>query len=288
MSNLQWIAQTTQPITSPFEMAVLAGVVVGIPLSVIEIRRRRLWELPPIPDASSHVNGAILGGILITAVAAYMVVTGVIARLMGLDAALAATPQGMRLFVMAQPGAQIAGATVILGMLALIGAFPAAIQWYKVRLADVASAAGWYLLAIPWVLLTGILVGLLLKVAGQEVPKGHAIFEIWKAEAAGFTPFKTLMFLSATVTAPLVEELVFRGLLQRLLRNLTHQPALAILLTSLAFAAIHQPWTIRPSIFMLSVLLGWAYFRSGSIVLVILIHAIFNGLQFAMFLAAGE
>jgi hypothetical protein len=64
-------------------------------------------------------------------------------------------------------------------------------------------------------------------------------------------------------------------------------PAVAIVLASLAFASIHQPWTLQPPVFVLSLVLGWAYFRSGSIVVPMVAHAVFNATQFGLFAATS-
>jgi membrane protease YdiL (CAAX protease family) len=86
------------------------------------------------------------------------------------------------------------------------------------------------------------------------------------------------------VAAPVVEELVFRALAQRLLNRVTGSPVFSIVLASLAFTATHSPWTTQPPVFVLSLFLGWLYFRSGTILAPMLMHAIFNGVMFTLFL----
>jgi membrane protease YdiL (CAAX protease family) len=127
-------------------------------------------------------------------------------------------------------------------------------------------------------------VEVVVKQMGIKADLEHAIFDAWKSEPAGPTLFKAVAVFSATITAPLAEELVFRGILQRLLQQLLMLPWLAILLTSLAFAAMHQPWTLRPPIFLLSLVLGWAYFRTGNILVPLVAHAVFNAVEFALFM----
>lgn len=106
-------------------------------------------------------------------------------------------------------------------------------------------------------------------------------------ELGGF--WCVLIGFSAVVMAPLAEEVFFRGLLQSMLRHGTGRPWLAVTVTSAAFAAIHYstPQDV-PALFALSVVLGYNYERTGRLVSVIAIHAIFNGITFAMkMLASG-
>ncbi|MGH7213411.1 MAG: lysostaphin resistance A-like protein [Tepidisphaeraceae bacterium] len=60
----------------------------------------------------------------------------------------------------------------------------------------------------------------------------------------------------------------------------------AVVLTSLAFAGVH-PWWMFPPIFVLSVCLGYVYERTGNLWVPIIIHALFNGTQTALFLAGA-
>jgi membrane protease YdiL (CAAX protease family) len=84
--------------------------------------------------------------------------------------------------------------------------------------------------------------------------------------------------LMAVFVAPLVEELLFRGLVQSALRSGLGRPWPAIFLASLMFAAVHQNPEHWPALFVLGVGMGYAYERSGSLLRPIFIHAMFNGL----------
>ena len=90
----------------------------------------------------------------------------------------------------------------------------------------------------------------------------------------------------AVVVVPLAEELFFRGLLQSMFRRYLRSPWLAILATSLLFALVHQPyWHTMGAIFALSVCLGYNYERTGRLYPAMLIHAIFNAVFTALYLA---
>jgi uncharacterized protein len=73
------------------------------------------------------------------------------------------------------------------------------------------------------------------------------------------------------IAAPLVEELLFRGFLQRALTN--YLPAwAAIVISSLPFALVHgQPYAI-PGLMSLSIAFGYLYHRTGSLRHNIILH----------------
>jgi membrane protease YdiL (CAAX protease family) len=79
----------------------------------------------------------------------------------------------------------------------------------------------------------------------------------------------------AVVVAPVMEELVFRGLLLQGLRR--HWSAIpAVLITAMLFALFHaNPWQFMGPLF-LGLLFGWLTIRSGSLWPAILAHALNN------------
>jgi len=94
---------------------------------------------------------------------------------------------------------------------------------------------------------------------------------------------KILIAVSATILAPLQEEVLFRGLLQSMLRKYI-KPWPAILLTSILFAAVHQEPQNIPALFVLSLVLGYNYERTGRLFSSILIHVLFNGTMIVLHL----
>ncbi len=85
------------------------------------------------------------------------------------------------------------------------------------------------------------------------------------------------IWVGAVVIAPVAEELFFRGLLQTFLVGVLGRRGVAILVTSVAFGAVHffQPDAVG-ALAVLAVLIGYSYERTGSLVVPILIHAAFN------------
>jgi membrane protease YdiL (CAAX protease family) len=84
-----------------------------------------------------------------------------------------------------------------------------------------------------------------------------------------------LLVLVVVVGAPIVEELVYRGLLQRSLSNLiTPWPALGF--TALWFAFIHLSWIEIPGLFLAGLVFGACVVVTRRIGTAIVTHAAFN------------
>jgi len=84
-----------------------------------------------------------------------------------------------------------------------------------------------------------------------------------------------LMMFMIVVMAPLLEELLYRGMLYRFLKSRMNN-LLALTLSSLLFAAMHANLLKLVPLFLLGMLLGRAYEKSGSILVPIFMHAFFN------------
>ena len=89
---------------------------------------------------------------------------------------------------------------------------------------------------------------------------------------------RILMIFFAIVIGPVFEEVLFRGMLQSMIRGYLRRPWLAIVITSVIFATHHPPmhW---PGIFILSAGMGYAYEKSGSLFRPIFIHVFFNAMS---------
>ena len=105
---------------------------------------------------------------------------------------------------------------------------------------------------------------------------------------------RILVLLVAVVVAPVLEELLFRGLFQSAMRSLLrdlgyrHAAWLSIAAGSLIFVMSHTDIAHWPALFMLSMGMGYSYEKSGSLLRPIFIHAFFNGINLVtVLLAAG-
>ncbi len=111
--------------------------------------------------------------------------------------------------------------------------------------------------------------------AGQE----EEAIRLFKASAALWP--KSAMILSAVVVAPLVEEFVFRGYLYPVFRRYLGAGA-GVLLNSALFAGVHLHLPSLAPLFVLSVCLTLAYEASGSLLVPIAMHALFNSFNVAL------
>lgn len=125
-------------------------------------------------------------------------------------------------------------------------------------------------------LIRDVTVGVVSYLAPDHEFKPHATIRALYEPGQPLGVFVAL-WAGAAVVAPLAEECFFRGLLQTFLVNVVPQRWVAILLTSVAFGAVHfpQPHAIGALVF-LAVLLGYVYERTGSVLIVVFIHAVFN------------
>jgi len=84
--------------------------------------------------------------------------------------------------------------------------------------------------------------------------------------------------LILVVVAPLTEELICRGLILRgLLARIS--PWRAIVVSALLFALVHlNPWQFATA-FVIGLVFGWVYFRTGSLLLCMAGHALHNTLS---------
>ena len=84
-----------------------------------------------------------------------------------------------------------------------------------------------------------------------------------------------ITLISVSVFAPLFEEWLCRGMVLRGLLQKTH-PASAILVSAAFFAVLHMnPWQALPA-FLLGILFGYVYYKTGSLKLTMLMHCVNN------------
>ena len=118
------------------------------------------------------------------------------------------------------------------------------------------------------------------RVIHQIVPTPDYIFDLGEIMQPESTLGLIFLFLAVVVMAPIGEEVVFRGFLQKFLEEYWKDIARAVLITSLFFAMIHfNPyWTIQ--IYLLGVILGFLSWKTKSVIPSIILHSINNGMAF--------
>jgi len=176
-------------------------------------------------------------------------------------------------------------------------------------------------IVIPPLFLLSEIMDMIYRALHYEHPTEHPVLHAL-GERPGRLVTAALV-VGACVIAPLFEETLFRGHVQMLLRRAffrlsgrgvrppppagfeviipgveavlppplpapvrpnAWQTWAAILMTSALFALVHPAWS-QPMIFALGVALGYAYERTGNLWVSIAIHAMFNSISTAIFLA---
>lgn len=155
------------------------------------------------------------------------------------------------------------------------------LPWYK-NLGF--GALSWFYI-YPLVLALGAIIELMIYEFYHQLPVDQVAVKQMKS--LQFNP--VLFFLTSVVVVtcvPIVEELLFRGLLQSWLKNRFKSSKLAILLTSLTFALFHFSTTqgitnieLLSELFLLSCFLGFLYERQRSLWTSIGLHAFFNAVS---------
>jgi len=115
----------------------------------------------------------------------------------------------------------------------------------------------------------------LLYLSGHDLVTAFQLQSYTTAAAAGWLP---AMFAAAILVAPAGEEAMFRGFLFRGLARSEQSVWPAIIVISVLWAMLHiqYDWTGILQIFIIGLFLGWMRWRSGSLVLTYLLHALFN------------
>lgn len=81
-----------------------------------------------------------------------------------------------------------------------------------------------------------------------------------------------MVFLLVSFFAPIIEEIIFRGIIQKGLINKGVKPRNAIIISALIFGLVHfNPWQFIGA-FLLGLVLGVVYFKTKSLLMPILLH----------------
>ena len=92
-------------------------------------------------------------------------------------------------------------------------------------------------------------------------------------------PPRILITIVAVIVAPMLEELIFRGLFQTMIRSflkVKNVAWLAIAISSALFVLMHMDKSHWPALYVLGVGMGYAYEKSGSLFRPIFMHMLFN------------
>ena len=90
-------------------------------------------------------------------------------------------------------------------------------------------------------------------------------------------------YLVIGLLAPLSEELVFRGAVLRALLQWNNHHWLCIFVSALFFSLVHGNPAQMPHAFLIGLLLGWLYYRTGSIIPGVVFHWVNNTVAYVMY-----
>ena len=137
----------------------------------------------------------------------------------------------------------------------------------------------------PWTVLTWSVIAAL----GALIPSAFLQEQMPELPNWAETEFDTIMgtpwgYLVIGLLAPLSEEIVLRGaILRELLRSSRLSTWGAITLSAVFFALIHMNPVQMPHAFLIGLLLGWMYWRTGSILPGVAYHWANNSAAFVVY-----
>lgn len=106
-------------------------------------------------------------------------------------------------------------------------------------------------------------------------------------QMASTVPRRIFFAVSAVVLAPVVEEILFRGIAYKALRD-RGRPGLALVVSSALFGLIHLSAMTFIPLTAFAVVLAMVYERTGSLLTPIAAHALFNAINLALFLFSAS
>lgn len=106
----------------------------------------------------------------------------------------------------------------------------------------------------------------------------NAKLNAWAYQMPGFGNFIFCLFANAFVPA-VCEELFFRAGIQQILLERSRFRHVSIISTALIFTFFHLDPLSFPVIFIAGLILGYTFYRTGSLRITILMHFMFNGIS---------
>ena len=135
---------------------------------------------------------------------------------------------------------------------------------------------GGYLAAIPLVGITALINSIVLRLTNEDLPVQDIIPLAQNSESAFST---LLLFVLVAFIAPFFEELLMRGLIFRGLL-IRYSFLTASIASSLLFALFHFNVFAFAPIVVLGLWLSWLYHKTGSLLPSMVVHGLFNSVNF--------
>ncbi len=164
---------------------------------------------------------------------------------------------------------------------------------FRLGARDLGLGLAWLACAVPWILIAGFLADLTHRsLAGSEPERvAHAILRTILDNA--HSPWAWVLIVGAAIGAPIVEETIYRGLLQSAFVRAGASGWAAALVGAIVFASMHMigvepvPWYAVVRIGALGLACGLAFERTRSIGVPIVMHAGFNAANLALAFATA-
>jgi membrane protease YdiL (CAAX protease family) len=197
-------------------------------------------------------------------------VVGYVARLLGVHGLVDITPQALLAMGAARYAAGLCLA--LFGVYAILQAPPSSIG---LRLPTVAGLALGVAGGVAGSIIVSLLVRELRLQSSYNLQYEHYIL----SHATGLVA--AALFLVFLVFGPIVEEIVFRGIVLGGLLNVTNG-VFAVVVSAAVFAGIHAAGGVAQitGAFVLGLVLGWLYLRTRSIGPSSVAHSIYNAVAF--------
>jgi len=150
----------------------------------------------------------------------------------------------------------------------------------KPLLTSLAASLIIFILIIPVLALINLISAQIrTMITGEEVSQiAHDTLKLLQDESLR-DPWIIAIITAIIIAAPIIEEVLYRGTIQALLRHSTRSAWTSILITAVLFGGIHifvvAPESI-PSLITLGLALGLAYEYTGRLIAPVMIHILFN------------
>lgn len=160
-------------------------------------------------------------------------------------------------------------------------------EMFGLRQMSMKRAALYALLALI-VTVIGMMIGTMALSAwsGGKMPDPSTQETVQAFEKSGSLPFRIMLGFMAVITAPITEELIFRGFLYGVVKRSTDRWFAAVF-TAVIFAVVHMHAGSAPQLCMLGLGLAIAYEQSGCLLVPIFMHMMFNAWNMGMLIWAA-
>jgi len=105
------------------------------------------------------------------------------------------------------------------------------------------------------------------------------VYKMYTDQFAKLASSPISLIIMTVILAPILEEILFRGIIMKGLINNKVKPITAIIVSAFIFGAVHfNPWQFAGA-FLLGLVLGLVYYKTKSLLMPILLHAFNNGIS---------